>query len=476
MLQLTCNNDHDTLKAVLEYGKEKFEPLWETEPPKEEEDETSREKQGCVGCCTTTKSEGIEMDPVQEENKKKKKEDHRKKKELHQKMVKEGRKQNPIMISSQNNYDICTQLLFSAGYRIPQNKLERERDMGETEEDKILEGFKEKSRQKIVMALPNQDDAVEKLLLYKAYSNPQYLSMALSNDKSIEDLSMAQTNDSRDQEEKNEKDKKILRDLQRIDPLRRAFDLAEEAEKLSNNIQGFSELKSSYKEIQEELEGFTQSILTQCSNMDEVRSILEHNPEDWDDDDDDSEEQNWQVAVWEGRKEFVAHPFFQQYIKKRMDVCSKILGKKLSDKISVCIKSDILLNLICMPLALLVFCLFPFIVLADFFREADILFVSPTVWQKREEDKIREKPQQERGKIEKIEEKLPFRFFRRAMHTKTLSMMVAHVLHALYIVLLGYIVVAPKYNKVEPQLYTFCLTQEYNIYLEYDNFLLGGGD
>merc|ERR1719348_2015000 len=106
------------------------------------------------------------------------------------------------MISSQNNYDICTQLLYSAGYRIPQNKLGRESKEDEKGDEEET-GFKEKSRQKIVMALPNQDDAVEKLLLYKAYSNPQYLSMALSNDKSIEDLSMAQTNDSRDQEEKN---------------------------------------------------------------------------------------------------------------------------------------------------------------------------------------------------------------------------------------------------------------------------------
>ena len=53
-----------------------------------------------------------------------------------------------------------------------------------------MEGYKETSCQKIVMELPNQDDAVEKLLLYKAYSNPQYLSMALSNDARIDDLSI----------------------------------------------------------------------------------------------------------------------------------------------------------------------------------------------------------------------------------------------------------------------------------------------
>ena len=376
-------------------------------------------------------------------------------KENHQKMVREGRKKNPIMISSQNNYDICTQLLYSAGYRIPQNKMERKNDPDEKKGDEEMEGYQERSRQLIVRALPIQDDAVEKLLLYKAYSNPQYLSMALSNDKSIQKLSMAPKTDSqienRTEEEIKENDKKILRDLQRIDPLRRAFDLAEGAEQLSNNIQGFSELKNSYKEIQDELEGFTQCILTQCSNMEEVRLILEHNPDDWDDDDDDSEEQNWQVAVWEGRKEFVAHPFFQQYIKKRMDVSSKIFGKSMSEKISMRIKSDSLLNLICLPLSLLLFCLFPFVVLADFFREADILFVSDKVWQERQSNK-------------KNKENAFFGFFRRAIHSKTMSMTVAHVLHFLYLVLLGYIVLARKYDKVEPQLYIFLSTHESTIY------------
>ena len=394
MLQLTCNNDHDTLKAVLDYGEKEFGPVWETEPPEEEADQTKRsevkeeaKKQNKEqGIEEETKLSKEEADQTTQSEVKEKaseaKDKAREEKENHEKKLKEGRKQNPIMISSQNNYDMCTQALYSAGYRIPQNKGKID---GKEGGDEKLEGYEERSRQQIVMELPNQDDAVEKLLLYKAYSNPRYLSMALENDQTIEDLSKGLTDDKRTEEPKKENDKAttILRDLQRIDPLRRAFDLAEEAEQRSNNVQGFSELKNSYKEIQEELEGFTQSILTQCSNMAEVRSILEHNPEDWDDDDDDSEEQNWQVAVWEGRKEFVAHPFFQQYIKKRMDVASKVLGKRMR-----WIKSDILLNLICIPLLLFVFCLFPFVVVADFFREADILFVSDKVWQERRSRRI----------------------------------------------------------------------------------------
>ena len=280
MLQLTCNNDHDTLKAVLDYGEKEFGPVWETEPPEEEADQTKRsevkeeaKKQNKEqGIEEETKLSKEEADQTTQSEVKEKaseaKDKAREEKENHEKKLKEGRKQNPIMISSQNNYDMCTQALYSAGYRIPQNKLKRKGKM---------EGYEERSRQQIVMELPNQDDAVEKLLLYKAYSNPRYLSMALENDQTIEDLSKGLTDDKRTEEPKKET---ILRDLQRIDPLRRAFDLAEEAEQRSNNVQGFSELKNSYKEIQEELEGFTQSILTQCSNMARVRSILELNPDD----------------------------------------------------------------------------------------------------------------------------------------------------------------------------------------------------
>ena len=393
MLQLTCNNDHNTLKAVLEYGEEidGLGPIWE--PSKS----TDRAKKYDIENAAKKEKETIKNE------------------------IKQLRKKNPIMISSQNGYDICTELLYKFGYRIPQHKPE---DTG------VMEGEQEKSRQEIVMKPPCHEDAVEKLLLYKAYCDSQHLSLALT------EYSHEETNNIEDlfeEADSKEKLKTILKDLQQVDPLRRGFDLAEEAEQLFSHVQGFSELKNSYKEIQIELEGFTQGVLTQCSNEDEVRSILEHNPEDWDDNDDDSEEQNWQVAVWEGRKEFVAHPYFQQYVKKRMDVSSKILGKDMSRRVNKWISSDNIVNLLCTPLSVVIFCFYPLVVVADFFRNADILFVSPKVWQ-------------ERAKKKKAEEIEPcvFRFFRRAIHTKTLSMTVAHALHFIYIALLCYIVLAEK--------------------------------
>ena len=139
MLQLTCNNDHDTLKAVLDYGEKEFGPVWETEPPEEEADQTKRsevkeeaKKQNKEqGIEEETKSSKEEADQTtkSEEKASEAKEKAREEKENHEKKLKEGRKQNPIMISSQNNYDMCTQALYSAGYRIPQNKLKRKGKM-----------------------------------------------------------------------------------------------------------------------------------------------------------------------------------------------------------------------------------------------------------------------------------------------------------------------------------------------------------
>ena len=102
-----------------------------------------------------------------------------------------------------------------------------------------------------------------------------------------------------------------MKDLQKLDPLRKAFDLAATAQDYTNDFQGIVELKKNYKEIKEDLEAFTGSLLSQCYNEEEAAMILKHNPDDDDDDDLDSEEQNWQRALWERRKRFVGHPFYQ---------------------------------------------------------------------------------------------------------------------------------------------------------------------
>ena len=93
-----------------------------------------------------------------------------------------------------------------------------------------------------------------------------------------------------------------LEDLKKLDPLRKAFDLAARAEDFTNDFQGIVELKKNYGDIKEDLEQFTHSLLSQCYNEEEAAIIMKHNPDDDDDDDLDPEEQNWQRALWERRK------------------------------------------------------------------------------------------------------------------------------------------------------------------------------
>ena len=140
---------------------------------------------------------------------------------------------------------------------------------------------------------------VKKFLAFKAYTRPHYLSLAFTEEKRISDDKPIHEAD--------------IEDLQMLDPLRRAFDLAEEAENFNTNFTGMSNFRKHYASIQDDLEMFAHDLLSQCSNMEEVKTILMHNPEDDDDDDDDLEEKNWEKALLEGRKDFVAHPFFQQY-------------------------------------------------------------------------------------------------------------------------------------------------------------------
>ena len=90
-------------------------------------------------------------------------------------------------------------------------------------------------------------------------------------------------------------------------------------------------------------------------NYGKFDTLLKHNPEDDDDDVDDPEEQNWQKALAEGRKEFVSHPFYQQFFRKQLD---GEYGYKHRT-------NPLRWNLINVPFALVLFCAFPFIV---FFR------------------------------------------------------------------------------------------------------------
>ena len=223
----------------------------------------------------------------------------------------EKRKENPIMISSQHGHSICTQHLYEYGYRIPQ--ISRESKNRRQTVKGRLEG--EDVRFEKVMAYPSgKEDQVERLMLFKAYADPQHLSLPLTQEEGLEIP--------------DEQKRTKIQALQKIDPLRRAFDLADQAERFTSGLYGMAELKANYKEIQEGLEVFTASLLTCSCSTEEVAAILEHNPNDENGDVDDDEEQNWQKALLEGRKAFVAHPYYQQYFFRR--IFGKTKGRQMS--------------------------------------------------------------------------------------------------------------------------------------------------
>ena len=302
---------------------------------------------------------------------------------------------NPVLVSSQQNYLQCTKLLHKHGYRIPQIR-------GEA----TMEGAQEMLRMENVSEEPQmeEEDHVEKFLAFQAYTKPHYLSLAFTEEERIDDP------DIRDED---------LKDLEQLDPLKRAFDLAELADNLSVDIKGMSELKGSYCGIRNDLELYTRGILTQCSNMDEVKIILEHKfKTDDSEEEEKSLESNFQKSLLDGRKEFVSHPFYQQYLWKQMtgDSTSEYRQR---------MKHSQLWAFVYVLEAIFIFSLYPFIAFADFFRKADILFVS------------KGRIMQENGNLEplSVKERI-FMYFRSKIHTPFFRMIVYCAIQFAYLALL----------------------------------------
>ena len=84
-------------------------------------------------------------------------------------------------------------------------------------------------------------------MAFKAYTRPHYLSLAFTEDERI------------DQPVIRERD---IRDLEKLDPPRRAFDLAERAESFKSDFKGMSDLKNNYADVQNDPELFTRGILS----------------------------------------------------------------------------------------------------------------------------------------------------------------------------------------------------------------------
>ena len=240
-----------------------------------------------------------------------------------------------IHIACQQNFKRCMAYLFEHGYR---------------RKDDDKEGMEE--------------DQVKKFLAFKRKSNIYYLCLEFTEQESTSVINI-------------------------MDPFRKVQELMSEADENMEDFQGSSEMKRNYLDIKQELEAFMVAILNQCQDMDEVKTILEHNPKDNLDDELDESENNWQLALHKESKHLVSHPNFQQFLWRKMigdgSVVTQIPLSSLADKIpeigpmtNVRIKR-LFWNLKEVPLTLLTFLFcYPFVVFADFCRKGDILFVSPS--------------------------------------------------------------------------------------------------
>ena len=355
------------------------------------------------------------------------------------------------MISAQQGYTKCTELLYRHGYRIPMLNFESKtaQDCSKGEFDRQVQGTvnkdlpekteaeKEVIRQMMIKENPGDEDQVDKMLEFRAYTSPEYMSLMFTENVSSKVL-------------ENIKDGAVAK-FQDFDPLRKALDMANQAESFGSQFQETTELGKHYAEIEEKLEDFACGFLTQCSTMDNVDTLLKHNPEDADDDEDDSEDQNWQKALQEGRKEFVNHPIYQRFFRKQ-------LFGKYDHKHRT---NNLRWNLVNVPFALAVFCTYPLIVLVDLFREANILFITEEAMNQRrikstnrqadnyknnsemiEADdfvslKIDEPSKQKRGETPLTPtENMIFRKYRMWIHTPVFRMISYHSIQLAYLALI----------------------------------------
>ena len=230
-----------------------------------------------------------------------------------------------------------------------------------------------------------------KFLAIQAFAKPHYLSLGFTEAMEKE----------KRMEKDNLIDKEVIKDLEKLDPLRRSFKLAEYTENSTTEQGETVNQEYSYLHVKEELETFSRGVLTTCHNMTEVEMILEHTPEKTKKE--KEKQPNFKKALTEGRVDFVSHPYFQEYFNNRMlgktGESRKNKRKKRKQENGGEKKKKRWWEhrphqLIYMPYAVLLFCFYPLVVFADLFRDADILFEK-----------------------EKEGENFFFAFFRKKMHT-----------------------------------------------------------
>ena len=97
-------------------------------------------------------------------------------------------------------------------------------------------------------------------------------------------------------------------DIHEHDPLKRSFEYARKARSLAGKIQDFT---TEYSDIAMKCEDFAKGLLDKCTTKHEVQTLLQtrsylgHT------------DANFNIAILDGHKEFVAHEKFQQMLHKK---------------------------------------------------------------------------------------------------------------------------------------------------------------
>ena len=93
-----------------------------------------------------------------------------------------------------------------------------------------------------------------------------------------------------------------------FDPLKKCFEYARMARSYASKIQDFTK---EYMDISQKCEDFAKSLLDRCTTKHEVQTLLQTKSYPGHTD------ANFNIAILDGHKEFVAHEKFQQLLHKK---------------------------------------------------------------------------------------------------------------------------------------------------------------
>jgi len=184
-------------------------------------------------------------------------------------------------------------------------------------------------------------DPFERFRKLKAYASPLYISLMFLDTENTEG-----------------EQRKIQ------DPLRKLFACKSYAFYCSQTCD--RQMMTEFRLIGEDCTKFAVKILDLLRYSDDVKILLNHCSCEECEHLDRCENSNFNVALMEEHKPFVAHYVVQQFLWEKMT------GDNL-DWFNYYLHWKLLL----IPCYLILFLVFPFVIVADFFREADILFVPP---------------------------------------------------------------------------------------------------